>query len=397
MTESLATRRYVGAKGSTKKGRGYTADNMMDTKNDNHPLIKLGLQVYRTDIHASGIQQYQQCRRKYMYSELFHLRRKGEVSDALWMGTCFHRYMQELVQGRSNAEAKSIVSVDVAKSADALQGKADAMGFLPGGKSISNVLATMGEGNDKAYAMACWANDNHPWTEIEDYAGTTWTPVAQEETFRVKFKGMPAWCRATFDLVIVDEKRNELWIVDHKTTSWSPSTIVRTYAYSVQARLYRRMAELCFPDYKVMGVCHGVLLKPTIRQKQKQDFTDYLEEVAEWYSATGRWTKNQERWAKDPPFLRSWVRFTGDDKEMDYLLDEVQTASRARPDLYRFDRNEKTCFQFNRDCEYMPLCTSDENMWAQVIEEMYDVGHRDDKQDDYVEIGERDEVGTDSN
>lgn len=359
----------------------------MRPRNDDHPLLSLGYKVFTPDIHSSSLSLLAACPRKFLLRERFHLQPRGVYSSALELGHCFHLYMERRYSGESHEEAAAAVEWFGSDVTANLESEVDDMGLLPNGTDLTKVLRDVEMDKSKALAMATWAWNYAPWPP-KDYAYATgngladWEVIGVEKTVRVKYAGRKTPIRGTLDLAVRRRSTREIYIVDHKTTSFDPALMMKSYTFSIQPRTYKLLAEAVYKDEgTVVGAVHNVIKKPTIRWKKNQEWEDYLEEITEWYNGTGRHEKNRALWEKSPPFVRSFIKFprvSSDDEEYQLRLDEGDKASQAYPHLAIFPRLDTACFAFNKACPYIELCASDPQMWGSKLERGFTVGHRDD-------------------
>lgn len=341
----------------------------LDPRLDNHPLIAAGLRVYTPDVHSSSITQYLRCPREYMLSERFHLQRAGRYDSALNLGSFYHLAMAAFENGGQLEDARGAVDAAMAELLqeviDASDTGDEVMGTLPGGRTVQETMDMARQDAAKALVMASWSWAYRPLPK-------TYTIVAVEMPIRVKYLGNPAILHGTIDLLLHDTKQDVYWIDDHKTSSFDPAEETAMYPFAVQPRIYRKLCMAAFPDKKIIGVCHSIIQKPTIRLKKNQTFDDYLVEVTKRYG---------ECPADKPPFVRSWVRFGQEDeadREADKLTDLVGVASRAFPRLDAFPRVSSGCRRYGKMCQYLPICASPAAHWKDLIEVGYAVRHRDD-------------------
>jgi hypothetical protein len=115
---------------------------------------------------------------------------------------------------------------------------------------------------------------------------------------------------------------------------------------------------------------HCIVRKPTIRQKLKETYEEYVQRVSEWYD---------EQQAVDPAILLSTViRENGSPLLTEELLVQVHQIGRAcasQLDLARFHKNESSCLgRFgNQPCPFLPLCRREDNIkeWPGLIRKQF--------------------------
>lgn len=344
--------------------------NLMNPYTDDHPIMKHGFECFNPDLHSSSVALLQTCPRKYMYVERFHLQPKGHYSPALGVGTFYHAAMENLLRGNTWSTTEVDLERRFQEQAEEINGSGDELGLLPNGKATDSLIYGMETDLALAKVMAHWSWQFAPLPGV-------WKVLSVEETIRLQQVAPHPALRGTLDLVVENETTGEIWIVDHKTTSWDPQTVTSSYSFALQPRVYKLLGSAVYP--KIMGVIHNVIKKPTIRQKKSQTWDEYLDEVREWYSGTGKWSKYAEDRHSKPMFVRSYVRFDETaDEETRLQLDEASTAARAFPNLDRFYRNSNACMNYNSLCPYHDLCSQNPDNWEDTLKLRYEVSHRDD-------------------
>lgn len=355
---------------------------MLDVRNDNHPLLRLGLELFDADIHQSSINLSKLCPRKFLFSERFHLVPRGRYTSGTNRGSWFHYAISLMWSGVPQQEALARTRQTAGGVVDTLMEDADNLGMLPGGKSVDQMVSKVLADVDTALAMASFVYQEHPLPPNFKYE-----LLGNELTLRVKYFGLTCPVRGTLDALVRNTETGEVWIVDHKTTSDSCDVAAAIYPLAIQPRLYRRLAHAYLGETPV-GVIHNVIQTPTIRLKKNQTWDEYLVEIGEYYRGEGSHSSRADGWSKTPPFLRSWLRFTGnpEDLELDDALEDTDFLSHGPVPLRRFPTCENGCKQYNSLCEYIHLCRTDTAKWGEVIEQFYTIGHRDDDAEDLVQI-----------
>lgn len=357
-----------------------------DQKSEGHPLLDRGFNSYSNDIHSSCIDLLQLCPRRFLYEERFHLQPKGEYSESLHVGTVFHLAKKALLDGESYETTARIVAQEVTRLQDEALESCDALGMLPNGEAFTSFQNKLQKDTTLGLALCQYVHEEHPWPEPD-----RWQTIATELPIRARWDSLVSFIKGTLDHIVYDKKKNELWIVDHKTTSFDPVDAAAEYKISVQPPIYRLLLALAHEslafsgvgvpdDAVVAGVVHNCITKPTIRQKKTETYEEYVNRCGEWLRDNSTYDH--------PPFVRSWIRFHGPilSDEIALRLREADAAERVFPELSRFFRNSKACRSFNRLCPFHALCTKDPAHWDDLLEYRYTIQHRDDTDTDPTEF-----------
>lgn len=354
----------------------------------NHPMVeakdlrtRLRLDSYEPTIRSSGIADLLTCYRKYMWRYRFALKPLGFAS-ALYIGKVYHLIMAKLYSGRSPAEAvqEAVDAFDrfrqrLAKLVD------KSTGLLPWGVPLDDVVAKATREFSKAQAMALWSWDVAPL----DF--DIWEPIAVEKLIDISVPGLKSRVRGRLDALLYNRRTDEVWLGDHKTTSFDTHELTATLRWNNQARLYRLLANAYCDQENLLapsGATHDIIKKPTIRQKFKQKpnpetFDEYLDRVTQRYSEDLSDWEVTRPLNVGPPFVHSALRFPQEviSPEFAQTLKSADHASRTCVRLQAFPRCAQSCFKFSRTCPYHCLCSTPVADWPKIIETRFEVIPRD--------------------
>lgn len=345
--------------------------------------------VRKPFIRSSELEALDACPRKFLLQNRLGVRSRN-YSSPLTTGSILHKVLQCLFLGMSEADALAAGNTLAGQEAKKLTESANPAGFLPEGKDLGSVLQKLGEDSLKAQAMALvfWrANpfDTSEWDVLQTPDGV---PMV-ELLMQMKIPGLSRELRCPCDLALVKKGTNEVWIVDFKTTSFTPKIRAIATKFAVQLKLYRlalvatlkRWAEEneSYPDYKVAGSYHAIIKKPGIKFcKKDKDFNAYVERLVGWYIDA------EEKAPEDPPMVLDPNRFSGDPlpEELRLRLLQYCSACNAPPDVDAFYRaGGGVCFAYNSPCPYVVLCNSDPVNWPGIIEESFKIEFREDTEE----------------
>lgn len=364
-----------------------------------------------------------ECYRKFMWAERLGLKPKGYQS-ALAIGEVVHAVIAGVLRGatleQSICASVSLIT-DIEKT---LIDAAGASGILPSGRPVVAVLDSMYRDFQKAKAIAAWMWKRHPLSPA------VWEALCVEKLLEMNYTTLKRPIRVRIDALMRMKDTDDVYILDHKTTSLSPIGRASIVQIEIQPRIYRIVAQSYIEqynkehhtNYKVVGFIHQIIQKPTIQfspqtldaltkpgaypdairnkldkgtsltekqaeqkaqidaeaqqdLKHETEYDKYLDRVVRWYDER---TSDQPH---DPPFVRSTIRFSGPLMSQETLmaLREVDRASNARVDPSRFfrDPSGNSCYKYNSMCPYMDLCTASPEQWPAIVKLRYDVSPRD--------------------
>ncbi len=358
-----------------RRGRGevrgtYAADDVR--------VIAPAAKVFDASLSHSAIGCYMTCPRMFLYEYRLRLKDKGYAS-APNIGQLFHLAVGLRYRGfQPNAISTQVSAwLDKQIAQITLTYEEGPGAVIFGGQSLEDVVEQCEQDASIAQAMASafWQRYSPRLPKYDT------CNVECRVEFRDPFS--KAQLVAVIDLLLFDPKSKRYYIVDNKTTSSRVDEYATALEFDPQARLYAYVVRLALEmgllglePYPVAGFIHNVVQKPTIRLKQGQDIADYIDEVAEWYSGTGRWTKRADIVTEQPPFASYLTPATGQlDAELQLVLREVATATSCAPTLTNFPRLgafRGVCKNhFNRKCRHVEMCTRSTSDWAELLQNNY--------------------------
>ena len=363
--------------------------------------------TYRPEVHQSHMSTLLTCPRLYLYKIRMGLARKHGIVKPLTLGTFFHAAMEGFYGEGTMQSAVHKVTQECEEMKEHIQEEYE----HAGGNAVV-VQRQMEEADslaDMGLLLAEIMYDMYPLKK-------NWIVVGIEVPCHA-FVNEIGWSGGgRMDMLIYDKVLKGLFIVDHK--SMGKKADLNQYkghlAYDFQNRWYRRLAtevlsqmdpipipgtNLTTRDVPIKGFILNAVRKFTILHKKDQELEDFQDEVRGWYygdkSTETRelksgprkgehvplWdhTKNRNEWLKNPPMRRFVVRFNEPvmPKELEVVSGMTAKAARCLPVLDNFPRwGELTgaCLnQYNRACDFAPLCNSDRKNWAEIVAREYKV------------------------
>jgi hypothetical protein len=163
------------------------------------------------------------------------------------------------------------------------------------------------------------------------------------------------------------------YLLEHKTSSNPDEFYWSSRWADMQTAIYSWAIEKAY-DCKLNGVIYNVLAKPRIKQTGGETIEEYNERYAEAVakSKNGKTAIKQKKAETDEEFesrLDAWYqeeprlmrRVLNFDREIiaDAVADATAGAEAIKKGL--FCRRSSGCMEYNRPCEYMPICRPGHN------------------------------------
>lgn len=301
-----------------------------------------GLRLFNGPIHQSAIRDHQTCQRLYLWKHRFGLTPKNFYASPYEIGRWTHlllshdldAFQREIARVRATdpppgltpEEFQDLITTDAAKAL--VSGGA----FRHYGEPSVHALLTEGA----IIARICPAALGLPSPEPSLLIG------------------------GRLDSLLKDPNDDGLWIVDYKTTSKSPVVVANALPIDAQSIHYVLLAAAKFPDRRIHGIIHNVLLKTSLKfpnsKVKDDDLTKYEERVQDWYEKQDMLGKSDPRAI---PFVRSktFVK-SASCKNYVRLLAQVGALRPITPQLDEWPMvwNQYTCIPYRDPCPFLELC-----------------------------------------
>lgn len=323
-------------------------------------------------LRSSGITTWEKCQRKHLYQDVIGLQPR-KIDGAMEAGSVFHDLLQSLYLGNSLVASKT-AALEALNTATTKAVEAHKTSF---GWSLEEHLDDLVQATALGMAMGSVFWHHHP-IEKASYKILEVPGLGPCVEKVIKFQLMPDrdyWAIVQFDLVATAV--DEIWIIDHKSTSDRPSNRAKALRLGIQPALYyeglkRLLKATGATTIDPVGhtrCVHNIVMKPTIKYcpttKDKGGYDSYITRCLEWY---------QEQHAKDPqdpPLLQSRPMIEGDpfadrmSRVRRYLTGAVDSAQRVGPlMLQEFPpAGDYACSEFHKLCPFMDLCNSEPATW----------------------------------
>lgn len=321
----------------------------------------MGFRLERPPVSQSLVTTWNECHRKAFWRYALGLVRAGVLTpEALFLGILVHAAMKILAGGGTQ---DAVVRQLHFMCEEELERATTAEGVMPVGADES-----VGRAKAKAIAMAMAFNE----LLSDRFQKGNVKILAAEHEVRAVLPSSEIGVRGKRDLEIVGQidllteegDNREKVISDHKTTSQPPAARAKTAAFEVQPILYRWLVSSLKDGDPPGKFRNYVLLKPTIRLKQTEDFDEYLVRVRQWYRDKAMTAPN------DPPMVASTLTY-GEmyPKEVVRQVVDVWRAFNQPLHAQRFPRTGAPyqCWKQGRFCPYVDLCFSDPALWPDQI------------------------------
>jgi hypothetical protein len=268
------------------------------------------------------------------------------------------------------------------------------------------------------------------------YEAASHTPISEEYGSFLQFLNRPYWqvlsreCRlvstvpwrlartiqvvAQPDLLLYHKGQNSVWIVDAKTTSYSPSLRASSCPFEFQTHHYLHIANRLLDrgviqrtfnlptDARLGGMIHLIVKKPSIEFGMKdRNFTvdttpfksgprkglpknekvyfgdpvweNYLSRVQHWYLATDEYENNKPEWAIDPPVNMSIVSgsIVNDPYQSEQYLSQLRLVKMwaARKPEPQFFPHPSSLIHFGKLDDYAPFVMNPPSAWSEIIKQ----------------------------
>lgn len=332
-------------------------------------------------LRSSGITTWEKCHRKHFFQDVVGLK-SGFPSPALEIGTVFHRCLQDLYLGSTMGQA---VESALARLSGAEQETAatynSGLGF-----NLQQRLDDLSQATAVGTAMADIFWKYHPADKAK-YQVLSFPGIGLMVEPLIHFEvARNLWSKVQLDLAI--EVDNEVWIVDHKSSSISPLLRLQALTLGIQPALYWAGLTAAFKakgiTKPIVGVVHNVMQKPTIKYcpgtKDKGGIPGFIDRCREWYSDKHKDSES------DPPLVQRWHRFDPNPlarhwKRISAYADGVFPVLYETADLlFEFPcSGDYACHEFNTPCNYLGFCGSDPALWKGIAAQRgYTFGFRED-------------------
>jgi len=307
--------------------------NFRKTKGSPQLGIKPNLDV--KFLHVSLIGIFARCPRYFYYWFVRNWVSKG-FSQALLLGSLFHQALDLFYSGYEVKEVIKIIRSDIDDKYDQESMSSQDVAIL---ELCENVVFGMVSGYARVYEKdrALWKVLGVPEDVYKVYIEVPGTPV------------IPTF--GTLDLV-AQNKRREVWVWDHKTTTQLSMATLNAYAIRLQFGIYPYLVMRTFGKTP-QGLMLNLVRKPTKSLKRNQTYPEYVKELRVDYSEREEFYYKREyfRWSKKriDTALADWHFWV---KLIFQMMD--------RPDKVLLDpkcwaRNDTACLDYG-GCPYVPLC-----------------------------------------
>ncbi len=350
--------------------------------------------TYIQPMHQSSLSACLGCKRYYMFSDRWCLKSKKKWARAASQGTITHRLLQLGKQGVEKAKEEVWVQIN------------EALAHVEAGEDLigdwAMIATTLEQQWYKALCMCklLWKkypeNPDHITLAREQKVGYNIKlgKPGEEDAIVIALEG-------TLDHVIFDTKGEKIWIRDYKTSSRPPEFTTTGYQWGLQCRMYRLLAGAFIQDHNehkgksVDGFILDVLQVPKISMCSKDRDFDEVEHTFKSGKRKGEteirkefkgrpqfenYLKRVEAWYPEndtKPISSNCVMFSEgtmpEEFRNDLRLGAVYQAIDAVPENFPRDTTTRYCKNYEKQCPYYDLCSSNPAGWDEIINQKFDV------------------------
>ncbi len=322
-------------------------------------------------VTCSSLRNFRNCRKKYFFKHEQGLTPLME-SEAQYLGKVIHNclaiYYAPSDKSRADRIAEIFTTIDAAFPNRELN-------FIDR-KNYNHATAMMA-----AY--------------VKHYADESFRVIAIEREFSAPLinpetgaSSRTYYVRGKVDGIV--EIDGENFILEHKTASKIDEAYIERLPLDWQTNLYAHFVQQA-TGLKITGVVYNVLEKPRIRQSMGETEEKYAERYAELCakSKNGKSSAKRKLPESDEDYqARIIAEFESGDKfyqrqmwlradVVDQIVAEVWELGQQLVTARRVGawyRNTDSCFNYNRQCAYWPICRSNDS--SIVIDSDYKIGSK---------------------
>lgn len=346
-------------------------------------LPQLSIEPKVPTLRSTGLRTLHECRRKFLWSEHYGLRR-GVKAQPLRIGTYGHHMLVASFRGQSLPSAFDDMAELLADEKKAILAHAGA------GDRLEALFSQMSEDLQKAYAMVCTFLPYYPIpVDVQ--------VLATELFFELRVPRLRTLVQGQIDLVLRNRTTGKITLVDIKTHGIKTTIRAATNVFDAQTHLFytlglRALLGACDADDPTLlspipeefsglsvddftSIEYFLLKKPTIKCCKTDDYDlgNYLRRVRRWYD------KQTKENPKEAPFAVSFQSIKGSplrSEEAQRLLHDYDLAAQHDPtdlDWFYKTGNYTQCAGLFGTCAYLDLCRTDRarGQWPVMIDQTY--------------------------
>lgn len=334
-------------------------------------------EVREVPLRSTFMSDSELCPRKGLLRHRAGLVPRGHTSDALFRGNIMHKIVAEVLRGHTQEHVEVAALAYAAVVSQRILDSLDDSGYTPAGKTPEEAIKSLETETKVAIAMSrayCkfFGIRAGSVDVLVDHDGEIiHRPFAvYDNVIETQIAGA-----SKLDVVLIDEPKRSLYVLDHKSSGRDVVQSVRTLPLAAQTLLYPRLAEtLCAgTDLQVAGIIYNVIRTPTIRMKKEYggSIDKYCEAVDEWYRGEHNF---------EAVMAQTIIRPSPELKVLStQRLERAAGYCTAPPLLENFPATGgAACNAYNSLCSFIGLCPLDTALWPEQLER-YDRDFRDDE------------------
>uniref|UniRef100_A0A6M3KRK5 Putative PD-(D/E)XK nuclease superfamily protein n=1 Tax=viral metagenome TaxID=1070528 RepID=A0A6M3KRK5_9ZZZZ len=331
------------------------------------------------------------CKRKWLLKYRLGITLRGEqIKESANLGQIYHRFKQ-LGPGREDEVRKWVRDRQTA-----LMSQVDAGEDLDG--TLARLANLLTELYHKAEVMAHIFWERFPLPPYLEVIGREIDVSVPISLLGFYSEGSKILIGGRLDSLLRNKEDGNIWIRDDKSTGRALETVFAGLGWSIQARLYRILADHYLTEGAVRGFIMDGIVKPGIKLCGKDEKTAkaenitpqeaYLRRVRQWYMEQ---EGDMDRKMIDskalifaeslyPPELVSAIMM------IDTLAKAPCESAHHLESEFPRDITRQACMQYETQCEYHDLCDRHPDYWDELFECKYHFIAGDDSEESTGEI-----------
>lgn len=274
------------------------------------------------ELSHSSTSVARQCWMKYYWAYIQQLRKKV-ATTAQSLGVTLHGCFEMRAKGAAEADIQAFI------------------------EKTFTLLGATPEEEEKALISkltikGMWKN--YPYDDSKDFS-----KIEAEQKFRTKLANLcGVYWRGRVDSILTERPTNQRWLREYKVTSIEKESFRKKVSTSFQPSGYKYGIEKTSSGGVVQGVVYDYIGRPRLRKRVSETSQEFAERIYEDYCNPERREHYYDRFY----VYRSLRQVELFEQDIVELAREIRYRTRTG----RFYRNPDSCYDYNSECDYMPIC-----------------------------------------